>query len=117
MVRTFSAWAANSGLPAWVLVSALMNPSTLASSSGIASAATGGAIRGAAVSATWATGSGAVSVTTGSGGARGWTAASPAAGCSGVPAVMARSLSPDVLRVSCRRTRRGEHLRSPRPLA
>ena len=92
IVRTFSACAANSGLPLWAEPRACRNESTLASSSGIASAATGGAIFGACVSCTCSGASGAVRVMTGSGGARGaGSAAAPPA--SGVPVVMARSLA------------------------
>ena len=85
MVRTLSAWAANSGLLASVEPSACMNESTLASSSGTTSAATCGAIFGAWVSITRAGASAAVSWTTGSGGASGAAAAAapPSASAAG----------------------------------
>ena len=62
MVRTFSAWAANSGLVGWAVASALRYSSTLASRTGMASSATAGAIFGAAVSWTAAGAAGATSV-------------------------------------------------------
>ena len=77
MVRTLSAWAANSGLLTAVALSAVMKPSTLASSSGSASAETWGAIRGACVVVTAAGASGAVRVSVASGGVNGATAAAP----------------------------------------
>ncbi len=71
IVRTFSAWAANPGLPIASLVRAVRKLSTLESSSGTISAATWGAILGAAVSVTGLGASGAVRVSTASGGASG----------------------------------------------
>ena len=75
MVRTASACCANSGLRAVVLVSAVMKPSTLASSSGTSPGATWGAIAGACVATTTGGGSGAVRVSVACGGSSGVGAA------------------------------------------
>ena len=79
MVRTFAAWAENSGDRVWALVSASRNPSTRASSAGTWDGSTCGAIAGACVAATGLAGSGAVKVkvATWVGGVRGDGAAAP----------------------------------------
>ena len=101
MVRTASAWCANSGLRAAVLVSATMNPSTLASSSGTSSGATWGAIAGACVATTAAGAGGAVRVSDACGGSSG---AGAAAACSPGPVLI--GFPPTTVRVRVRVGRR-----------